>query len=275
MKNVLRYLSIWLIIGSLSSLLVGCEEVIDLKLREADPRLVVEGYITTDTIPWRIRLTRTQEYYSDHQNSGEAGAIVIVSDSLFGIKDTLPYRQNGYYQSNTLRSGIPGNRYSLYIRTADGQEYTAQDYMPTLLSVDSVNFQYVPPGTIFREGYYLCIYAQEPPELGNAYRFTFYKNDTLARKPIEYFADDDRFINGQYLNGVRTMFKAEPGDTFLFELYSINHRQLHYYQQLTDQINHGGSPFDSPPVNVPSNISNNALGYFMVTAVSRKGGIVP
>lgn len=276
MKTIWERNILWLCVWLLSSLTFGCEEVIDLELRESEPRLVVEGYITTDTIPWRVRLTRTQEYYSDHQNSGEAGALVVISDSLMGIRDTLLYRQNGYYQSNSFRSGIPGNRYNLYVRTADGQEYHSSDYMPTLLGVDSVKFVYLDDGIfgIGKGGYYLHISAQEPPEIGNAYRFVFYHNDTLQREPFEYLSDDDRFINGQYLDGIRTIFKADLGESYLFELYSINHHQLHYYRQLAEQLSRDGGPFDPPPVNVPTNISNNALGYFMVTAVSRKQGVV-
>ena len=53
-------------------------------------------------------------------------------------------------------------------------------------------------------------------------------------------------------------------------MYGISKEQYEHNTALMLETDWGGGPFSGPPANVPSNISNGALGFFSANAVSSK-----
>ena len=72
-----------LTIGVLSVVLgTACTEKMDIDLNEGENnRLVVEGYISTDTMQHSVRLTRSTSYFYNQPAAPEEGATVTISDS--------------------------------------------------------------------------------------------------------------------------------------------------------------------------------------------------
>ena len=48
--------------------LSACERIVDLEIPSGDPKIVVEGQITSQSEPWEIRLTMSQPYFDQSQN---------------------------------------------------------------------------------------------------------------------------------------------------------------------------------------------------------------
>ena len=130
--------------------------------------------------------------------------------------------------------------------------------------------------------YRVYINAQELPEPGDCYQFSYYRNgvfmnDTLNRANI---ANDD-YANGMFLAGFRTLTaRALPGDTITLEVRSITRPFYDYLALIMSQMRTPSTPFSGPPANVEGNMkdisnkSKQVMGYFSASAINRKTGVI-
>ena len=84
----------------------------------------------------------------------------------------------------------------------------------------------------------------------------------------------DEFVNGSYVHDfaiyrIREADLVDNPTEVTLEMYSISKRYYDFMTALMLETTWKGSPWDGPPANVPSNISNNAHGYFMAADVRR------
>ena len=108
-------------------------------------QLVVEGLITDEIGPFKVRLTNTfdvdkLETFGDPVNTAQ----VQISDDQ-GNLYPLYYTTNGWYQtSDTLLQGVPGTTYDLNITTEDGTQFESTPVlMQNVPPIDSVYYQEV------------------------------------------------------------------------------------------------------------------------------------
>lgn len=142
---------------------LGCVEDFDLKLKEAEPRLVVEGLITNQTGPYYVRLTKSTPggltsidnsfNQTDNAEPVEDASVVITDDK--GQCDTLKYTiidvygeeydesfyNQGFYATQKLK-GIPGSTYYLEINW-NNQKYTSSSYMQTVPEIEKLGYKSV------------------------------------------------------------------------------------------------------------------------------------
>ncbi|NDK55742.1 DUF4249 domain-containing protein [Pontibacter fetidus] len=257
MKKILLYLLAMLMLAFTS-----CEEVIDYELDTAESRLVVEGLLTDQPGPYKVRLSNTKGYLDEGRTTGVNGALVIISDN-HGHTDTLKAAGEGLYQTNTLQ-GIPG--YTYYFKAVvNGKEYTAQSYMPAVSPLDSLTFEYKAAGHMEDEGYYPIVHFGDPAGKGNNYRWNVYINGVL--EPDELAVLNDELYDGNY-GHANMQFAVQKGDRLRVEVYGIDKPAYDFWFALLNQQNSSGGPFEGTPANAPSNISNGAIGYFGASAVS-------
>ncbi len=246
-------------------LLASCEKVIQVDLNEADPRLVVEGNITSDVGPYTVKLSQTANYFGKSEYSPVTGASVAISDNQ-GNKEVLTDQGDGTYLTQNLQ-GTPGRTYTLDI-VADGQNYTATSTMAQQVVIDSTFFYYNDGSlSVFApEGFYISYNFIDPPE-ENYYRFESFVGDTLGKVTAargEFL--DDLQIGGEL--GAETSIWFDPfnnfelGDSITVRVSSIDKDIYDYYITLAEAKASSGGGFGSIPQNPPSNISNDALGFF-------------
>jgi hypothetical protein len=249
--------------------LAACTEPVDLNLKPTASQLVVEGYLFDKLPPpYTVMVTRsTETYVGENAFPGETGALVTIEDN-HGQKDTLVEDSiPGAYRTRRLKA-IPNRLYTLRVKTTRGEEAWASSYMPHAIELGGLVQSFVPEEqatSFFPSGYYVALYGKDPDTLGNNYRVTFYKNDTLFNKPTDYFVWDDQFINGQFIYQ-RTYYALKKGDKARIELWSMDKNALDYYYTLIRQLTAGG-PFSPPGGNVSTNM-RGALGYFGANAIS-------
>ena len=269
---------IYISIVALSAFFVGCTKEIDIELEEGDRRLVVDAWFTSQSKVHEIKLTQTSNYFSQEAAPKVSGATVSIS----GGGDIWPFTEvsPGLYQSEPTAHAKLGNNYTLNI-SYEGQNYSGTDYCDTVPNLDWMELypQYDENDSL--DWYDILIWTTELEGYGHWYCWRLlhnnvYVKDTLSEISIE--ADE-------YLGDGLT-FEAFPiewidaddvqtGDTLKLEQHNISKQTYDLFLAILTETEWRGGIFDSPPANVPSNISNDGLGAFVVSAVSELELIVP
>lgn len=257
----------------------GCEEIMDLEFKGDDTRnIVVEGAITTDTMAHRVILSWTGDYFKKPEQIGVTGATVKITDGT----NTYPLYEagNGVYQTAPDIFGETGKTYTLNISLPDGRTFSGNEKLEYCTDFDSIaqtdNYNHLGiPGTN-NYGYDVIFYGLEPEPIGDQYMFFLYLNDSLVSDTLyNVVFVTDEFVNGRYVRDLVTHVIGEEefiGDSMkvTLEMQSISVAYYDYLTGLLLETVWRGSPWDGPPANIPSNINNNARGYFRASDVKRK-----
>lgn len=261
-------------IFSLSLLLfafTGCEEVIDIDLKDADQVLVIEGNVSNTETTHFVSISKTVPFASNSTDNPQSGAIVkileeIVSGSTSSVITPKAERSftevsSGLYQISNYRAS-PGRKYTLTVELAD-KSYQASSIMPAPISIDSIGT--VTDSFFGEDQKTVSIVFQDPPNEKNYYRYLL----TVNGKAItDVFAYNDKFNDGKKVQ--RNLYNEDldlfRGDSVWVEQQCVDQAVYNYFNGI--QSNNPGS---AAPANPISNFSNGALGYFSAYGVTRAG----
>lgn len=264
----------------------ACEEEIDLELNDQEhQRIVVEGRITNEFGPQKIRLTRTLSYFQNEKAPVMTDVEVWVMEEGTGTRFDLVLTDDsaGIYETEAM-AGKVGETYTLHI--IDGDElYEASAYLDTVPHIDSLTYDY----TVYRYFgvrfglYELKASFYEPAPEGNIYRADIYLNDTLYTEDLAeavYF--DDFGVNDMYLPDINLYsFPQEDiwGDsttvhTVRVELFSLSEDEFNFLIGFFNESYGNGSLFSGVPANIPTNIKNTTEGIDGVGFFAASGKFV-
>jgi len=275
-----------LFISFIAIFLSSCERNININLKEAEPKLVVEGIIETGQGPV-VYLTKSLSFYSKFDpatlaNSFVHQAEVYVSNGVktHKLKEYVLPIGNGinfYYYGidpnnrSTVFVGELKKNYSLRI-VAEGKEYTAITSIPdTTKRIDTLYGKPAPAGNL-PDQWALMLKATDKPGFGDYIRY-FTKRNREPYYPGVNSAYDDQVIDGstyevQVERGVdRTIDHPEgwtyffAGDTVTLKLCTIDKATFDFWRTMEFAYDNLGNPF-ATPTKVLSNITGGALGYF-------------
>lgn len=252
----------------------SCEDVVNLDLETADPKLVIDAEIIwkkgTSGNEQTIKISKTAPYYNN-TTPKVSGARVRVENSkgdVFTFNETTP----GSYVCTNFVPVIDMD-YVLYVE-AEGQKFTAAEKLTSVTPIDKVE-QNIVPDFSGKDVIELTFYYKDPADQVNFY-LTDYKSSFLLFPEYELTKDD--FFNG---NQVSTRFSNE--DMKAGNTVEITHRgiskKFYNYMNLILEV-YGGSPFSIPPGNIRGNIintndSNNfAFGYFRLCEADKVSYLV-
>jgi len=124
------------------SALTGCIEPLEVDIKSDDVRLVVNGIITDDPVPYTVTLTQTKAIpYVPYKIPVVTGAIVIIADA-HGNTEQLFEREPGVYLTGAAFRGQVGQTYTLFINTPDGKKYTSTaEKIVAVPEIDSLYFE--------------------------------------------------------------------------------------------------------------------------------------
>lgn len=249
----------------------SCEKVIDVKLNNADKKLVIDAQITNVAGTCKVIISRTKEFSSNNELDGVSGATIeILGDdgTVFSLADI----GGGVYESDGA-TGLPGHTYELKI-TVEGKTYTATSTMPEFVTFDSLS---VEKQKFFDEEQVFANVSFKDPVGGrNYYRFVQHVNDY---KIPGYSLLDDDLSDGKDIRSTLYFFlddDIEPvksGDEFIVEMQGIDAAVYKYWFSLEQSAS--GSGNSAAPANPVSNIKGDALGYFSAHTRQVKTIIVP
>lgn len=262
-----KYLFLLLSLCSLAS----CRELVVLDLPDEPARLVVEAELTDTPGPHSVRLSLTQDYFSEEELPPVTDALVRISDNA-GNEETLIQLEPGHYITQSL-TGVIGRNYKLHI-SWNQQEYESSGTLLEEAIIDSLDYRYFPENPVFSAGYYIIAHGTIPPDRDNFFRFKVYENDSLYNGRSDLFIQSDEFLGDTEKLSLRFPYPFGVQDTVALEMYTLNKDMYQYYQELLTLLYNDGGLFSPPPQNPVSNIRNMSnpdqppLGYFQVASVT-------
>ncbi len=238
------------IIFSLSS----CEDVIELDLKDTDPRIVIDASLDASNEILTVIITESNDFYNND-------APVKVSDASVTLKaengtDTsVPVNADGIYVIDNYQI-VPGDEYILEVLIGDVL-YTASTIAPNLVPLMAVDTNRIEPafgGDVF---YQTLLNWIDTPGEENYYRVRGLLNDETPVGPYALY--NDRGLDGQVFFRP-LMERVLLGDKMEFQLISIDRETHDYFLEIAAVQSQGFG--GSTPFNPKGNFDNNALGYF-------------
>lgn len=294
-QNLKKYISVLVLLVS------SCITPYDAKIKDSVPRIVIEGLITDQPGPYRVRITRTGAFSNDITGAtpGMAGATVYATDDLGGRIDFFESGAGNYFTSGSVR-GVAGRSYQLQVRLSDGREYVSQpDLLRPVPPIDSVYSEYDPAARKFNV--FVDLTDSPAPGEGYLWKWTHYElvskcelSKVVQGRPTPCLdcctrcwditqcnacsnIAGDQYVNGNQIK--RQPVMAAPYDSrglyyLLIEQRSLSPGAFRFWNSLKAQSGGAGGPFDAAPAPVTGNISNVAdktekvLGFFGASGVT-------
>ena len=266
-----RYILIAL--SSLLVLLFSCEKVIDINLNKVEKKYVIEGIVTDQPGTSKVLITQTKDFDQDNNFPGVSGATVSITQTG-GPTYNLAETSAGVYEAGSL-VGISGKTYSLNVNVG-GKAFSAVCTMPQAVNLDTI---YVTDELLFTETRKIVnAVFQDPPGLGNNYRFIQYINGV---KKNSILIRNDDYSDGRRIDNKLFYFsgndddsdQVKSGDQVMIDMLCIDPVIYKYWFSL-DRSSAGGSG-QATPSNPVTNMQGGALGYFSAHTLQTKSMVVP
>ncbi len=245
--------------------LFSCEEVIELELPVATPKLVIDAQVashisTPNDGHATVKISQTVPYYNDSIPPFTA-ATVSITDMSNNTKYVLTQQEtSGVYEANLPLS--PTTRYALLVE-ANAMQYTSEAAFVPGVKIDSVSQG---DGVLFTGNETEVILSfTDPAETENFYFIDFGFD--------EYFTSQDRFYNGSPFNFSYFYDEDFPkGTPTEIRMEGIDEAFFSYLRILLSQSGqNSGGPFSTPSSALRGNIINQSdseqhpYGYFRIS----------
>lgn len=251
--------------------LFTCEDVIDLDLKTAKTRLVIDASIT-----WYkgfsgnnqlIKLSLTAPYYSTIIPPAN-DALVTVTDAQNNTYHFIEENNTGIYRNQTFVPEINGV-YKLKI-IYKNEVYTATETLIPVVNIDKVEQK--SNGGFSGEETEIKAFYTDPLNEKNYYLFEFIN---VSSNTVSLEAYDDEFNNGNQIFGFYSNENLKKDDGLMIQNHGISKRFYEYMTILLQQSNdQSGDPFEVQPATLRSNCINETnpenypFGYFRASEVS-------
>lgn len=271
----------------------ACVTPIDVVIDEEINVLVIDGYITTDTGPHEVRITRSAKFGDIF-----VGTIELISKATVSVRDQtgtvtqLIEDRPGFYFTPADFKGEVGYSYTLLVETIAGESYSSfPQKIAKAPAIKDVFFEFKNTPTVnpflTNSGLDVLVEFDDPGDERNFYMWeidgVFIQNtnpelyiDPLSGNPapkdccsVCYRTENgiatdllsDIQVNGNtivqkiaFLKDDRRRFQTE----FRIEIrqFSITEDAFEFFRVLRNQLEISGSIFDPPPATIGSNIIN-------------------
>ena len=251
-------------------LFVSCyQDPIVIDLEGLDEKIVIEGFLTNDSEPITIRVSRPVPLDDTQLFDPVAAADVMLEEST-GQAENLVETEPGVYETQTM-TGTPTRSYELTV-TVDGKTYMGTSTMPEAIPLDSIQ-------VIETDGRFSlrCVF-RDRPGVEDFHWIQIYEDGC---------PDKDFLYHGTHSDGELIVRETEPrfrpGTRIDVEFMTMERQAFEYIMSIrviADQFSDtDAGQFDPElpefvPVmlhNPKSNLSNGAFGFFFAIAVREYG----
>ncbi|MDO5977290.1 DUF4249 domain-containing protein [Flavivirga spongiicola] len=251
--------------------ITSCEDVIEVDLNNAEPRLVIDAslnwLIGTDGKNQSIQLSLTAPFFNETIPPA-TGATVTVTDSNNNIFNFIELENTGKYINNNF---IPvlNSVYNLTI-LYNNETYTANETLTPIVPIEFVEQKN--DGGFAGDEIEIKAFYNDPANIENFYLFEFLivKNNSIY---LEVY--DDKFTDGNQIFAFFSDESLEAGDELIIKSSGISERNFEFMNILLQQTDdESGDPFETQPATVRGNCINKTspnnypLGYFRVSETS-------
>ncbi|AWG21710.1 hypothetical protein FFWV33_09245 [Flavobacterium faecale] len=251
----------------------SCEEVVQVDLDTAAPKLVIEA-----TIKWqkgtagnnqKIKLTTTTSYFSNIIPT-VSGAKITVKNSSNTVFTFNEIATSGEYGCSNFVPKI-NETYTLTV-IANGQTYTASEILKSVAPIDEIEQKN--DGGFTGKDIQLKTYFTDPAPETNYYLYQYSYTGQVTQT---FYGDIDTFFQGNKFFSLSQNDDLKIGDEVSVTHYGIS-KTYYNYMSILISIAGGssGGPFQAPPATVRGNIINTtnkdnyALGYFALTEIDSR-----
>ena len=247
-------------------LLTSCEDVIDVDLNDAAPRLVIEANINTrietGDVYGSVKLTTTAPFFNDNIPTVENAIVEIIDEN--GTVFRLNHTSAGMYFGDFSTQENTDYRLQVF--------YNDEIYTASTSHIPTAPLEYVEQrddGGFMGDQIELKVYFEDPPNEENFYFYTASSERGIRRDVFK-----DEFFDGNLMFGSYVADDLAASDWVQFNLYGITEEYYNYMYILLQQTGGGGGPFETQPATVRGNIINETnpenypLGYFRISEVS-------
>ncbi len=244
----------------------SCEDVIDVDVPNAPPRLVIDASINwfkgTLGNEQVIKLTLSAPYFNENVPPAN-DAIVTITNSDNQVFSFLEIDDTGTYTNNNFIPEIDAS-YTLSV-TYNNEVYSATETLKSVTSVDTIEQK--DDGGFSGEEIEIKAFYTDP---GNEENFYFYQFKTDTDTSSEVY--DDEFTNGNQIFAFYSNEDLEAGDELTILNYGISERFYKFMFILLQQSgDDSGGPFETQPATVRGNCINETnpdnfpFGYFRLS----------
>src|SRR5690606_35605359 len=136
-----------------------CEKVIDLDLKDAEKKYVIEGILTDQPDRTKVLISQSKKFDEGNDFPGVSDASVSITDNATGESTELVETSPGVYEAASMK-GIPGHAYTLRVSIGE-TSFTATSTMPLFVNMDTI---YVTEENMFGEIWKLANIELQDPE---------------------------------------------------------------------------------------------------------------
>ncbi|MFC0779234.1 DUF4249 domain-containing protein [Flavobacterium sp. HJSW_4] len=264
---------VFLIAFFASLLFTSCEEVVDVDLNTASPKLVIEA-----SINWEkgstgkqqvIKLSTTTGYF-ETQVPVVSNAVVYVTNSKNQKFNFTEFNKSGRYLCNDFKPEL-NEEYTLTI-ISKGNTYTASEVLKSVAPITRIEQKN--DGGFTGEDIEIKAYFIDPADEDNFYLFKYVYSNKITSN---YYVSEDKFYQGNEIFSSAVDEDLKAGDEIEVTHFGIS-KQYYNYMNILVSIagSNVGGPFQSPPATVKGNIINTTdknnypLGYFSLSETSTK-----
>lgn len=262
-----------ILIVIMTAFFTSCEEVVNVNLDTAPPRLVIEAAINwqkgTDGSEQTIKLTTTTGFYSSEIPT-VAGATVYIRNSSGTIFDFIEVPGTGKYVCTDF---IPVLNETYYLTVvSNGNTYTASETLNPVAPITQIvqNNE----GGITGQDIEVRAYFDDP---AGEINFYLYEYSSTIQARSDFYVDDDSRFNGNQFFSLSQSEDYKPGDVIRITHYGISQSYYNYMNIVVSLAGQtGGGPFQSPPATIRGNIINETdsadfpFGYFSLSEMDTK-----
>ncbi|WP_290698227.1 DUF4249 domain-containing protein [Lacinutrix sp.] len=246
----------------------ACEDVINLQVPSAEPRLVIDASLNwfegTSGNNQTIKLSLSAPFFND-QIPIATGATVLVNDQNNNVFNFLDTNSNGTYECFDFNPQL-NQEYNLTI-TYNGETYIGSETMMTVTPIDFIEQN--DDGGFSGEEIEIKAFYTDPESEENFYLFEF-KEQNETNPSLEVY--DDEFTNGNQIFAFYSNPETEIGNQLNIKNYGISKQFYEFVFLLLQQTSDaGGGPFELQPATVRGNCINQTnpenfpFGYFRVS----------
>ncbi len=252
---------------------VSCEDVIEVDLETAAPRLVIDASIdwlkNTTGNEQKIIMSTTTGYY-DETFPAASGATVTVTNTSGTTFNFVEAQGTGEYICLDFEP-IIGETYTLTVLW-NGETYTASE---TLIGVPVIEdtIDQNDTGGFGGDEIELTYYYQDNGDQVNYYLFGIQDSNVVFP---QYSVEDDENNQGSLTPVYYSNEDLASEDTVNFRLFGISRRYFEYFKKVLVASGNDDGPFQSVPNEVLGNIVNRTdsdnytYGYFRLSEVDIK-----
>lgn len=248
-----------------------CEEVVDLNLKTAEPRLVIDASLNwikdTDGKNQYIKLSLTAPYYSTTVPPA-TGASITITDNNNNTFQFIEEGNTGIYTNLNFIPEINGV-YNLTI-TYNNEIYVATESLKPVVPIESVEQKN--DGGFSGEDTEIKAYYTDPKNIENYYLFEFISTSSNVLSLEVY---EDEFTDGNRIFAFYSDDKLKSGDELFIRNHGISKQYFEFMSILLAQSgNNSGAPFQTQPATIRGNCINQTnpdhypLGYFRASEVA-------